>query len=57
MQRITKRWKELVEAFTGGNPEIAAKLKKMYKEHPERARQFGGPDQVLSAYISKATDL
>jgi DNA-binding transcriptional MerR regulator len=32
VQRLARRWGELVNAFTGGNPEIAQSLKKMWQE-------------------------
>ncbi len=54
VQKLAKKWMDLVNAFTGGNPEIAANLKKMYEENPNASKQFGGPDPAMSAYIQKA---
>jgi MerR family transcriptional regulator, thiopeptide resistance regulator len=56
VQRIAKRWKELVAAFTGGNPQIAAKLRKMYEEKPKKMQQFGGPSAEMRAYVQRAID-
>lgn len=57
-QKLAKRWKELVEMFTGGNPQIAAKLKKMYAENPDAGKTFGGPgfDPKLFQYVEKAME-
>ena len=57
--RLARRWRELVEMFTGGDPAIAAKLKKMYEENPDAGKTFGGPghDQRMFAYVQKAMDL
>jgi hypothetical protein len=33
-QELGRRWKELVGAFTGGNPEVAAGLNRMYADRP-----------------------
>jgi hypothetical protein len=54
--KLAKRWKELVEMFTGGNPQIANKLKKMYEENPEAGKTFGGPhfDPKMMQYVQEA---
>jgi DNA-binding transcriptional MerR regulator len=54
VQRIAKRWKELVDMFTGGNPAIEAKLKKAYTEKPATMQQAGGPDPEIMAFMGKA---
>jgi DNA-binding transcriptional MerR regulator len=51
---LARRWKELVEMFTGGNPAIAVKLKRLYAESPKARAAFGGPDPRLTAYVEKA---
>lgn len=58
VQQLATRWKELVEMFTGGNPAIAAKLKKMYTDNPDAGKTFGGPgfDASLMEYVQKAWD-
>lgn len=54
--KLARRWKELVEMFTGGNPAITAKLKDMYKNNPDAAKTFGGPgyDPRMMAYVEEA---
>ncbi len=56
MQTIARRWKELVDQFTGGNPQIAAKLRAQYEKHPKDMAQMGGPDPVLMAYVGRAME-
>jgi len=56
VQTLGKRWKELVEAFTGGNPQIAQKLKTMYQENPDAAKAFGGPNPELFGYVQKVME-
>lgn len=58
-QKLAKRWKELVEMFTGGNPQIAAKLKDMYTKNPDAGKTFGGPhfDPQMMEYVQKAIAL
>ena len=52
VQALARRWNELVEAFTGGNPEIRGKLREMYKNEPS-VRQKTGMDEELSVYVGK----
>ncbi len=50
-----KRWKELVSMFTGGDPGIEKKLKKMYTEGEGMQNKFeGAPDPAMVAYVQKA---
>jgi DNA-binding transcriptional MerR regulator len=49
-QALGARWKKLVEAFTGGDPEVTAGLKKLYQDRPnwpaamkEKAAPFSNP--------------
>jgi DNA-binding transcriptional MerR regulator len=53
---IARRWKELVEEFTGGDPGIAQAVAKMYvHEGPVLQQQLGEvPTSEMFAYISKA---
>jgi DNA-binding transcriptional MerR regulator len=54
VQAIAKRWQELIEAFTGGDPGIRASLQKMYEEEgPEKASR-GMVNPELMAYIARA---
>lgn len=50
---IAKRWRELVREFTGGNPEIARKVRDGYVNDPERMQRVG-LDPALFAYANKA---
>jgi len=54
MQQLATRWLELIEAFTGGDPGIAASLRAMYTEQgPQRASR-GMVDQGLFDYMGQA---
>ena len=51
---LARRWKSLIEEFTGGDPQIAASLKNMYKEEgPERA-SHGTFDQGVMEFMGEA---
>lgn len=55
VQRLAKKWRSLVDAFTGGNPAIAAKLQTMYEKQGARMQQaFGGPSAEVREYVRKA---
>ena len=53
---IAKRWKALVEEFTGGDPKIALAVKTMYEhEGPTLQQQLGEvPTLEMFTYMSKA---
>lgn len=52
---LAKRWRELVESFTGGNPDVEKSLSNMVQsEYPTMQQQFGFPDARLFEYIGKA---
>nr|WP_082685694.1 MerR family transcriptional regulator [Ferroacidibacillus organovorans] len=53
VQLLAKRWKELVNLFTGGDSGITRSAERYYAENPERAAEFG-MDKELWQYISKA---
>jgi hypothetical protein len=53
VQTLARRWKTLVEAFTGGDPGIASALGTMYRTEPEVGSRFGY-DPELVAYVGKA---
>lgn len=53
VQALARRWKVLVEGFTGGDPGMATSLQTMYKNEPEVGRQFG-LDPELFAYVGRA---
>jgi len=52
-QRLAKRWMELVNEFTGGDPEIAKAVKTMYSQESALAAQ-NGLDPWLFDYIGQA---
>jgi DNA-binding transcriptional MerR regulator len=41
MRALGKRWQELIEMFTGGDPGIAASLSNMYRNEPSVSQQYG----------------
>jgi MerR family transcriptional regulator, thiopeptide resistance regulator len=51
--QFAKRWKELVEMFTGGDSEITKSLGRFYQENPDQAMQYGIDGEVFE-YIKKA---
>jgi hypothetical protein len=54
VQAMAARWQALIEAFTGGDPAIAASLKRMYAEEgPEKASR-GAMSPELMEYAGKA---
>jgi DNA-binding transcriptional MerR regulator len=53
VQALARRWKALVEAFTGGDPGITQSLQTMYQNEPEVA-QRSGLDPKLFAYAARA---
>jgi DNA-binding transcriptional MerR regulator len=57
MLEVARRWRELLEFFTGGDPEMLASLKTMFEEEgPERASQ-GQVDSGLMQYVGEAVRL
>ena len=58
VQALAKRWKELVEAFTGGDPGISKALGKLWKEKgPEMAGKMNMQfDPRLFEYVRKAQE-
>jgi DNA-binding transcriptional MerR regulator len=53
VQALAKRWMELIEAFTGGDPGIAESLKSFYRGEPQFAAQQG-LEAGMSEYVQKA---
>jgi thiazolylpeptide-type bacteriocin precursor len=54
-QSLARRWVELLHLFTGGHPDIEAKLHEMYKQTPHPAAVMGTvPDQKMIDYMTKA---
>lgn len=55
VQALAARWRELIEAFTGGDAGILDSLKNLYRGEPQFAAQQGF-DPRLSEYVQKAWD-
>ncbi|WP_437674591.1 MerR family transcriptional regulator [Sorangium sp. So ce131] len=53
VQQIVRRMRELIDAFTGKNPEIERSLNRMYQEEPSMKHQHG-VDPALHEFIGKA---
>lgn len=55
LQALARRWRELVNAFTGGNRDIAASVRTMYQqEHAQiNAMHPDTPDPSMFAYMSQ----
>jgi MerR family transcriptional regulator, thiopeptide resistance regulator len=52
---LAKRWGELLESFTGGNPGIMQSLNNLVQaEYPTMQQQFAFPNPQLFEYIGKA---
>jgi DNA-binding transcriptional MerR regulator len=53
-QALGRRWRELVEAFTGGDPEIASGLARLYREQdPATLTRSADVDPALWAYVER----
>jgi DNA-binding transcriptional MerR regulator len=53
VQRLARRWMELVRAFTGGDPAIEKSLGSMYRQEPA-LRERAGIDPAMFEYVSRA---
>jgi hypothetical protein len=54
VQALAARWQALIEAFTGGDPGIAASLKRMYAEEGPSKASRGALDPALMEYAGRA---
>lgn len=54
VRRLAARWKELVEAFTGGDPGIRASLERMYAEEGVERASRGTVSPELMEYVRRA---
>ena len=54
VQRLARRWMELVHEFTGGNPEIATSLNRVWNEEQNIHGMETGPMRELMEYVSRA---
>lgn len=53
VQALARRWKELIEAFTGGDPGIAQSLRTMYQQESS-VRKQSGLDPEIFTYVKRA---
>jgi len=53
VQELARRWKGLVEEFTGGDVQIAASVGRMYQQE-ESVRQRTSLDAEIMEYIGRA---
>ena len=54
VQALATQWMELVNAFTGGNPEIAKNLERMYREEKSVAGQNTAEQREMMEYVGRA---
>jgi MerR family transcriptional regulator, thiopeptide resistance regulator len=54
VRALARRWRVLIEAFTGGNSEIEKSLRTMYQSEPVHQKIQGTPEPGMMAYIGKA---
>jgi len=58
VQSLAARWRSLIDAFTGGNPEIEASLKKFYADRENWSSNFKSPvNEEAAMFISKAWEV
>lgn len=53
VQKLAARWKELVEMFTGGDPEISRKLAQAYQDVPKFGESMGMNSELMD-YVQQA---
>lgn len=53
VQPLVRRWQELVREFTGGDPQIAGAVRRMYAGEPA-VRQRTGLDEGIMEYVARA---
>jgi DNA-binding transcriptional MerR regulator len=56
VQRIARRWQELIDEFTGGDPGIRESLERMYREQGTQNASRGMVDPELMAYVARARE-
>lgn len=53
VQLLAKRWKGLIDEFTGGNPEIEKSLNAMYQQEGPEIASRGAVDSEMFEYVSR----
>lgn len=57
VQALSRRSRELVREFTGGDPGIADSLKRMYSDHPDAPNRYGmSVDPAVFDYMRRAAE-
>ena len=54
MQAIAQRWRDLIEQFTGGDPDMRESLGRMYREQGAETASRGAVSGELMEYVGKA---
>jgi MerR family transcriptional regulator, thiopeptide resistance regulator len=54
VQQLARQWKELIQAFTGGNPEIENSLRNMYRQEENIAGMEVSSMRQLGEYVERA---
>ena len=54
MQEIARRWRALIEQFTGGDPDIRESLGRMYREEGAERASRGAVSSDLMTYVGRA---
>ncbi|HEX5250543.1 MAG TPA: MerR family transcriptional regulator [Gaiellales bacterium] len=54
MQKIARRWRALIEGFTGGDPAVRESLGRMYREEGVERASRGAVSSDLMAYVGRA---
>ena len=54
VQQLARRWQELVQEFTGGDPGIGQSLNRLWKEEPTVHGMDTAPIRELMGYVQKA---
>ena len=49
-----RRWQAMVEAFTGGDPDITELLRRLYAEDRAAVEKLGGPDAEMRDFMARA---
>lgn len=53
-QKLAQRWQKLIASFTGGNPEVAAGLRKLYSDKTNWPADFKPCSSDVGSFIAKA---
>jgi len=56
VQALARRWRALIEEFTGGDPGIAASLNRLYAQEPTVHGMDTGPMRAMGEYIGRALE-